>query len=435
MRSRYIVRVITVDLPMPGGPVSSQARVVEDNSIALLLGGLKCFTSERRRVPPKLKTVVEGKTRLLVPPASLGSKAPETYPVFFNPAARLNRDISVAVAAATGPATFLDLLAATGARGVRVAREAGDPVRVTMVDFNRASLSVAAKNVRANHLGERCEVVHSEANRYLYSRFERDEKFDAVDVDPFGTPAPYLQAALVASKDGAVLSFTATDAAVLCGVYPEVALRRYGAAAPRSEFVHETAIRILAGFAARMGGINDIGVAPLAAHSTLHYFRVYVRVTRGARPSDESQRNVGYVTQCNGCQSRLGGEAPVQRCPRCGKKVRSAGPLWLGPLCDDRVLKGSTQFCDGQGWRDSAETVSSLRGTDEFPPFSYSVERAASRQGVSSVPLDALLEKLSSAGFRSTRQPFESLSVKTDAAVEEFDDAVRETSRALAKAD
>jgi len=61
---------------------------------------------------------------------------------------------------------------------------------VTLVDFNEASLSVAAKNVKKNGLVQRCSLVHSETNRYLYSRFDRDEKFDAVDVDPFGTPLP-----------------------------------------------------------------------------------------------------------------------------------------------------------------------------------------------------------------------------------------------------
>jgi tRNA (guanine26-N2/guanine27-N2)-dimethyltransferase len=408
---------------------------VDDNPIAVRVGGLKCFTGDRRHVSPELVTTVEGSTRLLVPYTSLKLKAPETHPVFFNPAARLNRDVSVAVASVTGPSKFLDSLASTGARGLRVAKEADDRVEVTLVDFNRESLAIAMKNARTNGLEGRCEVLHSEANRYLFSRFERDEKFDAVDVDPFGSPAPYLQAALVASGDGAMLSFTATDAPVLCGVYPEVAQRRYGASAPRSEFVHETAVRILAGFAVRMGGINDIGVSPVMAHSTLHYFRVYARVTRGAAAADEAQRALGYVTQCNSCQSRSSGDSPIQRCPDCGKKVKSAGPLWAGSLGDEKLLRASDEFCSKRGWGDSAATISSLLGVDSLPPFSYSVERSASRVGVPSVPLDALLETLSAMGFRSAKQPFEGLSVKTDTSVKEFDDAVRGTSHALAQTD
>jgi tRNA (guanine26-N2/guanine27-N2)-dimethyltransferase len=251
-------------------------------------------------------------------------------------------------------------------------------------------------------------------------------------VDPFGTPAPYLQAALVASKDGALLSFTATDAAVLCGVYPSVAARRYASVTPRSEFVHETAIRILAGFVARMGGINDIGVDPVAAHSTLHYLRVYLRVTRGATAADQSQRNIGYITQCNGCYSRSSGSIPLSRCPNCETRVKSAGPLWVGKLCDEKVVTRATRFCAGQGWSDAGETLSSLVGIGGFPPFSYSLERAASRLGSPSVPMDVVMERLESAGFRCMRQPFEELSLKTDADCEGLQEAVKGTSRALA---
>jgi tRNA (guanine26-N2/guanine27-N2)-dimethyltransferase len=369
---------------------------------------------------------------LFVPAESLTRKVPSTYPVFFNPAARLNRDISVAVAAATGPRTYLDALAGTGSRGVRIANEASQEVHVNIVDFNKASLSVAAKNIKLNRLAKRCSLTHSETNRYLYSRFDREEKFDAVDVDPFGTPAPYLQAALVASGDGAMLSFTATDAAVLCGVYPPVAQRRYGVVAPRSEFIHETAIRALAAFAARMGGINDIGVHPVASHSTLHYLRVYLRVTRGASAADESQKSLGYVTQCNGCYSRFSDAAPSSRCPKCATRVRSAGPLWIGKLCDEKLLTRAARFCDDQPWSDASETFSSLMGIDGFPPFSYSLEKAASRLGTPSVPAEVVMERLESAGFRCMRQPFEELSLKTDASCEELQEAVKGASRTLA---
>lgn len=396
------------------------------------LGGLKCFTWDRAIVPTALKTTLEGRTQLVVPADSLTRKVPATYPVFFNPAARLNRDISVAVAAVTDPKTYLDALAGTGARGVRISKEAAPEALVTLVDFNEVSLSVAAKNVKKNRLAKRCALVHSEVNAYLYSRFDRDEKFDAVDVDPFGTPAPYLQAALVASGDGAILSFTATDAAVLCGVYPGVALRRYGSATPRSEFVHETAVRILAAFAARMGGINDIGIEPVISHSTLHYLRVFLRVSRGAAAADETQKGIGYVTQCNGCYSRSSGKAPLSRCPDCGLRVRSAGPLWLGKLCDEKLLTRAAQFCDEQKWTDAAATVSSMMGVDRFPPFSYSLERAASRLGSSSVPMEAVMERLDSAGFGCMKQPFEELSLKTDAGRKELQDAVKGASRKLA---
>jgi tRNA (guanine26-N2/guanine27-N2)-dimethyltransferase len=371
------------------------------------------------------KTVVEGKTKISVPADSLSLRVPRTHPVFFNPAARMNRDISVAIASVSAPQTYLDVLAATGARGLRIAKESGSDTKVTLVDFSRESLVIARQNVALNRLGRRCSVVHSEANAFLYSRFDRDEKFEAVDVDPFGTPAPYLQAALMASKDGSILSFTATDAAVLCGVYPHVALRRYGASTTRSEFVHETAIRILVAFAARLGGINDVGLRPVAAHSTLHYLRVYVRVSRSATAADESMKELGYVAQCGACWRRTSSGSPIATCPHCGAKVRAAGPMWVGQLCDDRLIEEAAKYCGSNGWTDSLATIGGTIGMGRFPPYSYSLERVTSRLGLASTPIDGVVENLLANGFRCMRQPFEEISVKTDADYADVERAVR----------
>src|SRR5712691_10018686 len=120
-----------------------------------------------------LRRIVEGRTTLFVPSASLTKSEPPTTPFFFNPAASVNRDISVAITEAVGGRTFCDSLAGVGARGVRVANELSRRMNVTMVDFNAPALRVAEKNARANSL-KRCEFVRSEANTFLFSRFGRD---------------------------------------------------------------------------------------------------------------------------------------------------------------------------------------------------------------------------------------------------------------------
>ncbi|MDA4122162.1 MAG: hypothetical protein OK456_03155 [Thaumarchaeota archaeon] len=384
-----------------------------------------------------LKLVREGDTDLYVPEKSLAGGAPDTYPVFYNPAAKTNRDISVCVASVTRPATFLDALAGTGARGVRVGNEGnrgrgkGAAPQVTLVDFNRMSLQVARRNVKLNGLGRRCTVTHSETNRFLCSRFDRGEKFEAVDVDPFGSPAPYIQAALTACAPGAILSFTATDAAVLCGVYPLVSLRRYGASSIRNEFVHETGLRTLMGFAARAGGVNDIGVEPVLAHSTLHYLRVYLRVRRGATEADRAMEGLGYVTQCNTCLERWASKLPSERCDSCGRKVRSSGPLWTGKVAESGLVSQSAKFGSERGWKEAESIIASLGRVDDFPPFSYSLERACSLKKVSSTSVEKVIGELQSNGFSAMRQPFELDGIKTDATHEEFVQAVVAASRLL----
>ncbi|MDA4115517.1 MAG: class I SAM-dependent methyltransferase [Thaumarchaeota archaeon] len=378
---------------------------------------------------PKLALTREGSTELFVPAESLRAKDPKTFPAFFNPAARVNRDVSVAVARATRPATFLDALAGTGARGVRIAKEASESAKVTLVEFNATSLAIARKNAKRNGVYSRCEMVHEESNAYLHSRFGRLERFEAVDVDPFGTPAPYMQGALTAADDGALVSITATDTATLCGVYPTVALRRYGARVVKSEFAHEAAIRVLLGFCARVGGVVDIGVEPVAAHSTLHYLRVYFRVARGAAKSDRALGNVGHVASCVACHRVTVTADPIKACAECGGKARCIGPQWVGNLVDEKLVAEAAKDCSRQGWTGAAGALGALEGVDAFPPFGYSMEAITSREGVSSVRFQSVVELLRSSGRSAMRQPFGSSGLKTDAPYSEVLSSVRQSAR------
>ncbi|HVB95252.1 MAG TPA: methyltransferase domain-containing protein [Nitrososphaerales archaeon] len=376
---------------------------------------------------PKLTLTREGSTELFVPAESLLAKDPKTFPAFFNPAARVNRDVSVAMARATRPRTFLDALAGTGARGVRIAKETSKSAEVTLVEFNEASLEIARKNAKRNGVDSRCEIVHEESNAYLHSRFGRLERFDAVDIDPFGTPAPYVQGALTAADDAALVSVTATDTATLCGVYPAVALRRYGAHVVKGDFPHEAAIRVLLGFCARIGGVVDTGIQPVAAHSTLHYLRVYFRVARGAAKSDRCLKDVGYVASCGECRENVVTAYYTPSCPKCGGKARCIGPQWVGRIVDEGVVGEAAKDCSKLGWKGAAQALAVLEGADEFPPFGFSMEAITSREKVSSVRFQRVVDLLRESGRAAMRQPFGSSGLKTDASYREVLAAVRES--------
>ncbi len=72
----------------------------------------------------KLKEITEGGTRLAVPDLSVYKK-PEDSPVFYNPAMKTDRDISVAVLSSMlrKKAKVADILSGLGARAVRYANE------------------------------------------------------------------------------------------------------------------------------------------------------------------------------------------------------------------------------------------------------------------------------------------------------------------------
>ena len=372
----------------------------------------------------KTAQYAEGTTRLLVPQASLGTDPPPTSPVFFNPAASLNRDVSVAMAAAAGGETFCDAMAGVGARGVRVANEVRGVSEVTLVDFNAEALLLAKRSAALNRVRGRCRFVNSETSSYLYSRFGRDQRFDLVDVDPFGTPILQMQAALSATAEGGLLSVTATDTAVLCGVHRATCSRRYGSTPLNNHFHHETGVRVLLAALARSGASMDIGVEPVAAHSTRHYIRVFVRVKPGASSADESLRGVGRVAWCPACGDVQGGQAEEAKCAVCGGKAKVAGPLWVGRVVDEALVKAAKEEALERGLGRAAGVLGSLAGVDEFPPWSFDIDRVCSELKVPTVPEVAVYQNLAKSGRRTMRTPFEKTGVKTDASYREVVEAV-----------
>jgi tRNA (guanine26-N2/guanine27-N2)-dimethyltransferase len=388
----------------------------------------------RRATEEKLASVrhVEGRTKLLVPSKSLTEDPPPTSPVFFNPAASLNRDITVAVTVATRGKTFCDSMAGVGARGLRVAKEVEGISRVSMVDFNREALRLAQKGAVLNGVRRKCEFSATETTSYLYSRYGKDQKFDYVDVDPFGTPVRQLQAALSATEDEGIVSITATDTAVLCGVYPKVCVRRYGASPLNNHFHHETAIRILVGALARLGGPLDNGIEPVVAHATRHYLRVFARVKVGATKSDSALGHIGHVAWCRACGHLSQSRELERSCEKCGGKVKSAGPLWLGPLMEHRVVVAAQKAAKNTGLLSAVAVLSSLVEVDKFPPWSYSIDEICSLLKVPTVSESKVRSRLESSGYRTFRQPFEPTGLKTNAGYEEVKTAVQSIATELA---
>ena len=381
--------------------------------------------------PPPESTIVklveheEGRTKLIVPAASLEVDPPPTSPVFFNPAAHLNRDVSVAIAAASGGTTFCDSMAGVGARGIRIANEVKRVRHVALVDFNGAALGLARRSAALNGVGRKCEFAASETSSFLFSRYGRERRFDCVDVDPFGTPAGQLHGAVCATSDGGILSLTATDTAVLCGVYPKVARRRYGALPLNNNFNHETAIRLLAGAVGRVAASVDIGTWPVASHSTRHYVRLFLRINTGASNADSALSNMGYVVWCPACGHTRSSRDPLGICGRCGSKAKAAGPLWIGGLTHAPLLREAAKGAAEMGFDSAAGVLRAQLGVDDFPPWSYSIERICSSLKVATVPEERVYRNLQAAGSSAMRTPFEKTGIKTDAEFGEVVEAVR----------
>jgi tRNA (guanine26-N2/guanine27-N2)-dimethyltransferase len=358
-----------------------------------------------------LKEIIEGQTRLLVTEKGTlgrtGRGREKKAPVFYNPRMKLNRDICCAFARTLDDIKFADVLAGSGAKGIRVAVEAGHSVHLN--DGSRRAVDLIKKNAKLNKA--EADISNEDANLFLAKN-----RFDFIDIDPFGTPVPFLDGSIpAASKDG-YLGVTATDTAPLCGVYPKACFRKYGAKPLRSEFCHETGMRILLGYVARTAAKYKRGMKCLLSHSTEHYFRLYVSLSSGKRKADASLSEIGYVYYCRKCLHREHGKGflPEGRTCACGHSLEVAGPLWLGRIKDNTTVKKvikESYYLKSPPLEKLLNTI--LEEIDE--PFYYDVHSICKNKKISAPPLDEIVESLQDGGYRVSRTHFCPTGIKTDA--------------------
>src|SRR3989338_1247899 len=151
---------------------------------------------------------------------------------------KLNRDISILLLQQFPPMNICDLLAGTGIRAIRMAKELKHK-SIAANDNNKKAVDLIKKNMGCNKV--KFKVYNEDANLFLLS----SKGFDYIDVDPFGSSNPFLDAAIKrVSRDG-ILAVTNTDTAALTGTYQKTCIRKYWAVPKRDYMMHETGLRIL----------------------------------------------------------------------------------------------------------------------------------------------------------------------------------------------
>ena len=378
------------------------------------------------------EAVKEGQVSVVVPRLAAYVKevweyAPSKAPVFYNPAMELNRDLAV-LALQTyqkmlgREISVCEPLTGCGIRGVRFAVEVEEVRKVFVNDINPEAAKLASFNVERNKLTSRVLVANEDANFFLSRYAAPRKRFDYVDVDPFGSPVPYLDAALRSLRNGGLLALTATDMAPLCGVHPNACVRKYGGKPLRTEYCHELAVRLLVGCLTMMAAKHEIGVEVLFSHSTDHYIRVYAVVRYGARLADKSVRMMGYFLHCFSCfhrETSRGIISPLKRdCVECGSKLNVAGPLWLGKIADENFCSLMKREADGRGLKQEKrilKLMSLVQDEAEAPVAYYVVDKICDKLNLSVPPLMKVVDGVRRAGSQVTLTHFNSRGVKTDA--------------------
>lgn len=372
-----------------------------------------------------IKTIHEGLVEIKTPEFDkVSSKAP----VFYNPVMELNRDLSI-LAIKTYQEnlgrniSICDAFGGSGIRGVRYAKEIEAVENVAISDINPLAVQYAEENIELNHLIN-VKVYKEDANILLR---KCRGKFDIVDIDPFGTPSPFIESAGISLKAGGMLCATATDTSALCGTYKEPCIRKYGAMPLKTEYCHEIGVRILAGFIARTLAKFKKCIEVKFSHSSEHYMRIYAVMRKGAKITDESLKNIGYILHCQNCLNRMvvkGITPQIGRdCPVCGKKFKTAGPLWCDKIEDANFIKGMMENIEKTKINQENKAIKLLNfANDEAnaPATHYDLHEICRNLKISAPRLNDVLDALKESGYFASRTHFKPTGIKTDAPVDKI---------------
>jgi len=387
------------------------------------------------------ETVNEGNVKVLVPRLKAFVReaweyAPSKAPVFYNPAMTLNRDLAVLALQAFQRLENRELvacepLAGCGVRGIRLAKEAEGVRKVVINDISPEAASLARFNVSLNNLVDKISVASEDANLLLSRHAAPRKRFDYVDVDPFGSPAPYIDSALRAVRNDGLVALTATDMAPLCGVHPKACIRKYGGKPLRTEYCHELAVRLLIGCLASMAAKHEIGINPLLSYSEYNYVRTYAKINYGAKQADKSIQNSGYILHCFSCFHResVNGLTSILRqdCPECGSKLQAAGPLWLGSLWDAKFCCKVIEEARGRNLPSEARLLNLLTliiREVNAPITYYSIDKLCDRFALPVPSLSKVITELEKGGFQAVPTHFNHKGVRTGASATVFKETV-----------
>ncbi|CAN6318963.1 unnamed protein product [Urochloa humidicola] len=402
--------------------------------------------------------------------------ADESNSVFYNKAQVNNRDISIAVLrsfiskireeylvrstkgeledtklseqAKYEEPKVLEALAASGLRAIRYALEVDGIGQVTAVDNNEAAVEACKKNIQLNGSLASSKVVPHLADARVYM-LTHPKEFDVVDLDPYGSPAAFLDSAVQCVADGGLLMCSATDMAVLAGGNAEVCFSKYGSYPLRGKHCHEMALRILLACIESHAIRHKRHIVPIISIHMDFYIRVFVRIFTSASTVKSSPLKLTHVYQCIGCYSfhlqNIGrinlkdkrnitlpnfGPTVPEECSECAHKFVMGGPIWSNPIHDKEWA--SSILSNIHVMRDSYPAYAKISAiltsvSEELPeaPLFVSLHNLCAILKCTNPTMVMLHSAIRSAGFQTSGSHVDPLALKTNAPMSVIWDIMR----------
>lgn len=348
---------------------------------------------------------------------------------FFNPAQKLNRDISIEVInsyfAGRDNIRILTAMEATGLRAIRYLNEVPN-CQLFLNDICPNAIETMQLNLKHNGFNDyrlvsetdnlrtsidRINVVLSDC-QVLMNKYHG--YFDVIDIDPFGSSAEFVNSAFKAIKHNGLIFFTCTDKAALC-TNTRKCYMKYNTAIKKLYCKNETPIRTLLSYISREFAKYDAMIVPILSLSVDFYVRVAVRVFKGQGKT--VLENNSFLNICDCFNKKEVGifDSADSMCQECNKKMKLYGPFWNKALHDPKVIKSILENISNENER----MVGILRLMDQEIPdmFYYEMPEISSVLKTNCCKLRDAMNALANLGFKVSLTHCDNNSFKTNAPI------------------
>jgi tRNA (guanine26-N2/guanine27-N2)-dimethyltransferase len=251
---------------------------------------------------------------------------------------------------------------------------------------------------------KKISIYTQDASQFLLA----SEGFDYIDIDPFGSPNHYLDAAIKQLSRNGILAVTATDTSALAGTHPKACQRKYWATPLKNEIMHEVGIRILARKIQLIGAQYDKALQPIFSHATEHYYRIYFECMKGKQKVDGILAQHQYLLFCTNCRQTKISKQNNGVC--CNKVSIVAGPLWTGSLWKTELVNNMLKQ---KQYVEFLQTILEESKTN-ITGF-YSLPKLASIAKTPVTKKEIILQEIKKKGFQATPTHFMGEGIKTNA--------------------
>lgn len=349
---------------------------------------------------------------------------------------RLDWGARAAETASTEGIRILDALAATALRSIRYAKEIPGVKEVVVNDLDGAAIQAARRNIDFNQI-DMCKIRVEQGDAVCAMHASKSkERFDVIDLDPYGSAAPFMDAAVQSVGEGGLLCITCTDMGVLSGGHPETCYAKYGSMPTKGKYLHEMALRIVLHSLEAQANRYRRHIVPILSLSIDFYVRLFVRVFTSPAEVKNSCLKASYVYQSLGCGSFF--LQPVGRksknnfnpcltlgdgqCSQTGSRFKIGGPIWNPPIYDMDWVTLLLERVENYRGPFPPATRKRIHGmltsvSEELPdaPLFYTLPDICSTLHCNSPRMVDVQAALVNAGYRVSQQHKEPQAIKTDA--------------------